>query len=73
MKLSEKFAIGAMATVLFKILSAGVCIKWNGDSVTLGSIDAGTVAALLTPVLGAVHLGTWVESTRWETDHDGKG
>lgn len=60
MSLSEKFAIGAVVSVLGKFVLAGLAIKIGNYGFTVGPIDSMTVAAILTPILGAVHLGTYV-------------
>ena len=43
------FSAGAVAVVLLKVLAHGVV----ANGITFGSIDAGTIGALLTPTLGA--------------------
>jgi len=60
MKLSEKFAIGAVVSVLFKFIMAGVTLKAGTKSIDFGPIDGAVVAAILTPILGAIHLETYV-------------
>lgn len=43
------FSVYAVATVLFKFLFSEMSV----GNVTLGGIDSGVVAAILTPILGA--------------------
>lgn len=47
------FAVIAFLTVVFKFLFAGFATSIAGHDVSFGSVDAGTIAALLTPTLGA--------------------
>jgi hypothetical protein len=47
------FAAIAFAVVIFKFLLAGVSFKIKGQDVSAGQVDASTIAALLTPTLGA--------------------
>lgn len=60
MKLSEKLAVGATASVILKFLLAGVTLKYGEKSIDFGAIDAMVIAAILTPTLGAIHLETFV-------------
>jgi hypothetical protein len=39
--------------VLLKVLLGGMTVALAGKSLTLGTIDAGTIGAVLTPTLGA--------------------
>ena len=68
MKLSEKFAVSAVSAVLFKFIVAGITISLGSKSFTVGGIDGATVAAILTPVLGATHLETWVNKRGQDND-----
>lgn len=40
-------------TVLLKILLGGITVAVAGKTLTVGTIDAGTIGAILTPTLGA--------------------
>lgn len=47
------FAAAGVVVVLGKLLLAGVTISAAGRTVSLGAIDTGAIAAVLTPLLGA--------------------
>jgi len=61
MKLTEKISVAAVITVLGKVIVAGMSIKLGDFSFTFGGIDGTTIAAILTPCLGGVHLESWVK------------
>ncbi len=46
-------AVVSVAVVLVKFLFGGAVISWSGNSITLGQLDAASIAAMLTPTLGA--------------------
>jgi hypothetical protein len=48
-----KSAIATVGVVLLKVLFAGASVKLGEQAYSFGTIDAGMVAALLTPTLGA--------------------
>ena len=60
MNTSEKIAVTSVATVLVKFFMAGLAFKWGDKGMTIGSVDGMVIAAILTPTLGAVHLGSYV-------------
>lgn len=68
MKLSDKFSIAAVASVLTKFLMAGVTVTLAHNSLTFGTIDSLTIAAILTPILGAHHLGSYIEGNKTNVD-----
>ena len=43
----------SVAAVLVKFFAAGTAISLFGQAITFGQVDGGTIAALLTPTLGA--------------------
>lgn len=45
--------VAGFAVVLLKVLVGGIAFTVAGKDVTLGTIDAGTIGAILTPTLGA--------------------
>jgi hypothetical protein len=47
------FAAGGVSVVLLKVLLAGASVTVAGRTVSLGAIDTGAIAAVLTPLLGA--------------------
>lgn len=48
------FAVVAFLVVIVKFLASAVTLHLTGDKVVeLGSVDSGSIAALLTPTLGA--------------------
>ena len=47
------FAAMGFFVVILKVLLAGVVYPWAGKVITFGTIDAATIAAILTPTLGA--------------------
>jgi hypothetical protein len=60
MKLAEKIAVASVATILFKVVFAGASWKIGGAEFDFGTIDALVIAAVLTPTLGAAHLGDFI-------------
>jgi hypothetical protein len=68
MKLNEYVVVTTVTVVLLKVLCAGLSIKIGANVVTMGSIDAATVAALLTPVLGALHLRDYIKTKKGSQD-----
>lgn len=62
MSLSEKIAVSSVVCVLSKFVLAGAAIKFGSYAFNIGSIDALTIASILTPTLGAVHLGSYVSA-----------
>lgn len=60
MKLTHRISIAAVACVLFKFVIAGVKLKLGDVSFEFSQVDAMTIAAILTPCLGAPHLESWV-------------
>ncbi len=49
----QKASIASVGVVLFKVLVGGITLKVWDQTLTFGTIDPGTIAALLTPTLGA--------------------
>ena len=45
---------GAIVTLLAKVLVSNVTLSWGTKTITAGPMDAGVIAALLTPLLGAL-------------------
>lgn len=39
--------------VIFKLLLSGISLEFDGNSYTVGDIDASEIGAILTPTLGA--------------------
>ena len=70
MKLSEKFAVGAVAAVLIKFVFSGITLAIGAKTINFGALDGGTVASILTPVLGAHHLGSYIETMKGNTKND---
>lgn len=50
----------SVACVLLKFLLSGITVNYGANTLTFAAVDAMTIAAILTPTLGAVHLGTYV-------------
>jgi len=48
-----KAAAASVGVVLLKVLVGGSVLVWGAHTLTVGAIDAGLVAALLAPTLGA--------------------
>lgn len=49
----QKASIASVGVVLFKVIVGGMTFHVWGQTVTFGVIDPGTIAAILTPTLGA--------------------
>lgn len=64
MKLTEKIGASAVTCVLAKFVLAGVTVTIGTFTMDFGPIDGLTIAAILTPCLGATHLETFVRSRR---------
>lgn len=62
MKLTEKIALSAVISVLFKFLTAGVVLKIGDYTLALGSVDGMAIASILGPCLGAPHLEAFVNN-----------
>lgn len=62
MKLTEKVSIAALTVVLVKFILAGLTLKLGGLHLQFNDIDALSIAAILTPCVGAPHLETFVSS-----------
>lgn len=68
MTLSEKFSVAAVSSVLTKFILAGMSLKVASYSLAVGPIDSMTVAAILTPILGAHHLGNFIAQKGSQSD-----
>ncbi len=62
-------SVAAMAAVIGRFLVSGLSVTWSGRTITFGVLDAGLVAALLTPTLTA-YVASRHSSMR---DKDGNG
>lgn len=60
MRLTEKIAAASVTAVLIKFLLSGVTLTLAKFTFDFGPIDGLTIAAILTPCLGASHLETYV-------------
>jgi hypothetical protein len=60
-------AVWCIVVILAKLLLAGITFKFNGKDVNLGGVDAGVIAALLTPTLGA-YVARRMTDTKAQTE-----
>jgi len=65
-------ALGAFLVCLGKFLVNGVILTFGDKSINLGVIDAGLIAALLTPTLGAYVMRKYSSSPDKKGEEDGK-
>lgn len=62
------FACGGFVVVMFKVLFDGVSITLGGHPIGFGTIDASSIAAVLTPILGAYVGRKWTDANAVITD-----
>lgn len=67
MSIGERMAVGSVIAVVGKFFLAGLTVNWAGHGFTVGPVDAASLAAILTPVLGALHLGNYVAAITTKT------
>lgn len=60
MTLSERMAVMSVVCVLGKFITAGLSLHLGTFAIEVGTVDAASLACILTPVLGALHLGNYV-------------
>lgn len=68
MKLADKFSVAAVAVVLLKFLISGITLTLGTYSVAFNLVDSMTIAAILTPILGANHLGSYIDGKKDKTN-----
>lgn len=66
----QKASIASITVVLFKTIVGGMTLKLWEQTLTFSAIDPGTIAAILTPTLGA--FVTSLHDRFEDADGDGK-
>ena len=61
MKLHEVLVAFTVTIILIKILVSGTIIGIGDNKFTMGSIDAASILALLSPVMGSLHIRDYMK------------